>query len=175
MLIVGRNAIPHSKPHRTNHIPNWRTKIEPLKEMALFWHNDYFERGRPDSGFYFEMRKYSRKVYHAIRRGHYKTANVQKITNIARCFTFKQFNCKYMSLYLDFKYLQCDVLSNMISTYCLDAYASQLWDYEDKRIEKYYVAWRKAMMKVWKLPNLTHCNLLPVITNLFGVLLIVKI
>ena len=101
----------------------------------------------------------------------------------------KQFNCKYMSLYLDFKYLQCDVLSNMISTYCLDAYASQLWDYEDKRIEKYYVAWRKAMRKVWKLPNLTHCNLLPVITNclplniilekrllnLFGVLLIVKI
>ena len=77
----------------------------------------------------------------------------------------KQFNCKYMSLYLDFKYLQCDVLSNMISTYCLDAYASQLWDYEDKRIEKYYVAWRKAMRKVWKLPNLTHCNLLPVITN----------
>ena len=44
-----------------------------------------------------------------------------------------------MSLYLNFKYLQCDVLSNMISTYCLDAYASQLWDYEDKRIEKYYV------------------------------------
>ena len=70
-----------------------------------------------------------------------------------------------MSLYLDFIYFQCDVLSNMISTYCLDAYASQLWDFEDKRIEKYYVAWRKAMIKVWKLPNLTHCNLLPVITN----------
>ena len=66
-----------------------------------------------------------------------------------------------MSLYLDFKYLQCDVLSNMNSTYCLDVYTSQLWDYEDKRIGKYYVAWRK----VWKLPNLTHCNLLPVITN----------
>ena len=44
-----------------------------------------------------------------------------------------------MSVYLDFKYLQCDILSNMISTYCLDAYASQLWDYEDKRIEKYDV------------------------------------
>ena len=69
-----------------------------------------------------------------------------------------------MSLHLDFKYLQCDVLSIMIYTYRLDAYASQLWDYEDKRIEKYYVAWRKAMRKVWKLPNLTHCNLLPVIT-----------
>ena len=64
-----------------------------------------------------------------------------------------------------YKYLQCDVPSNMISTYCLDAYASQLWDYEDIRIEKYYVAWRKPMRKVWKLPNLTHCNLLSVITN----------
>ena len=60
----------------------------------------------------------------------------------------KQFNCKYMSLYLDFKYLQCDVLSNIMFTYCLDAYASQLWDSEDKRIEKCYVAWRKAMRKV---------------------------
>ena len=45
-----------------------------------------------------------------------------------------------MSLYLNFKYLQCDVLSNI----------SQLWDYGDKRIEKYYVTQRKAMRKVWK-------------------------
>ena len=53
----------------------------------------------------------------------------------------------------------------MISTYCLDAYVSQLWDYDDKRIETYYVAWRKPMRKIWELPNLSHCNLLPVITN----------
>ena len=53
----------------------------------------------------------------------------------------------------------------MISTYCLYAYASQFWDYEDKRIGKYYVAWRKTIRNVWKLPNLTHCNLLPVYTN----------
>ena len=30
----------------------------------------------------------------------------------------KKFNCKYKSLYLDCKYLQCDVLSNLISSYC---------------------------------------------------------
>ena len=87
MLIAGRNAIPYSKPPRSNPIPNWRTKIEPSKEMALFWHSEYCERGRPDSGFYFEMRKYSRKVYHAKRRGHYKTTYVQKMANIASFFT----------------------------------------------------------------------------------------
>ena len=26
----------------------------------------------------------------------------------------------------------------MIYTYCLDVYASQLWEYEDKRIEKWH-------------------------------------
>ena len=36
------------------------------------------------------MRKYSRKVYHAKRRGHYKTTYVQKMTNTARCFTEKK-------------------------------------------------------------------------------------
>ena len=45
----------------------------------------------------------------------------------------KEFYC--MSLYLDFKYVHCNVLSNMISTCCLDAYASQLWDYEDTRLK----------------------------------------
>ena len=48
-----------------------------------------------------------------------------------------KFNCKYMSLYFDIKYLQCAVLSNnMISIYCLDACASQLWDYEDLNVLK---------------------------------------
>ena len=79
--------------------------------------------------------------------------------------SLKQFNCKNTSLYLDLKYLQCNVLSNLISTYCLDAYASQLWDYEDKCIEIHYVTWRKVLRKVWKFPNLTHYNLLLVITN----------
>ena len=86
----------------------------------------------------------------------------------------KQFNCKYMSVYLDFKYLQCDVLSNMIFTYCLDGYASQLWDHEDKRIKKYYVAWRKAMRKVWMLLNLTYCYLSPVITNCISLNIILE-
>ena len=45
----------------------------------------------------------------------------------------------------------------MISTYCLDAYRSQLWDYEDKRIKKYYVAWRKVrkilLIFIWSIIN----------------------
>ena len=36
------------------------------------------------------MRKYSRKFYHAKRRGHYKTTYLLKIMNILRCFTEKK-------------------------------------------------------------------------------------
>ena len=50
---------------------------------------------------------------------------------------------------LDFKHLQCDVLSKLIGVYCLDVYGSQLWDYESGRAEVFYVAWRKAMCRVW--------------------------
>ena len=37
MLIAGRNAIPQSNPHRTNHIPNWRTKIESFKKKLHYF------------------------------------------------------------------------------------------------------------------------------------------
>ena len=84
----------------------------------------------------------------------------------------KKFNCKYMSLYLDFKYLQCDVLSNMISTYCLDAYASQLWDYEDKRIEKYYVAWRNIRLNA--VLGIQICHILIVLFPILYQTIIIK-
>ena len=56
--------------------------------------------------------------------------------------------------------LGVEILNNCSADidHSLDGYASQLWDYEDKLIERYDVAWRKAMRKVWKFPNLNHCN-----------------
>ena len=77
----------------------------------------------------------------------------------------QQFNVKCISMLLDFKHLQCDVLSKLIGVYCLDVYGSQLWDYESGRAEVFYVAWRKAMRRVWQLSNVTHCSLLPIICN----------
>ena len=47
----------------------------------------------------------------------------------------QQFNVKCISMLLDFKHLQCDVLSKLIGVYCLDVYGSQLWDYESGRAE----------------------------------------
>ena len=56
----------------------------------------------------------------------------------------QQFNVKCISMLLDFKHLQCDVLSKLIGVYCLDVYGAQLWDYESGRAEVFLCCLAKS-------------------------------
>lgn len=62
---------------------------------------------------------------------------------------------------LDFKRLPFDTQFSLLSSYCGDAYGSQLWCYESRYVNRFYVAWRKIVRRLWNLPYTTHCNLLP--------------
>ena len=62
----------------------------------------------------------------------------------------------------DFSMLSSDIKSKLISTYCMDLYGSQLWNYGTGLPETFYVAWRKVTRLIWKLPFRTHCNLLQI-------------
>ena len=53
----------------------------------------------------------------------------------------------------------------MLSSYCLDAYGSQLWPFYDRSVKCLYVAWRRTIKKLWALPNITHCKYLHTINN----------
>ena len=44
-------------------------------------------------------------------------------------------------------------------------YGSQLWDMTSPIMEKIYTQWRKAHKLVLGLPNMTHCDLLPLIAE----------
>ena len=59
--------------------------------------------------------------------------------------------------------------SNIVyySTYCLDLYGSQLWNYSKNDVNAFYnyIAWRKVVRRIWKIPSTTHCNLLPAINK----------
>ena len=33
------------------------------------------------------------------------------------------------------------------------------------RCKIYYIAWRKVVRRIWKIPSTTHCNLLPAINK----------
>ena len=76
-----------------------------------------------------------------------------------------KFNRKSNELRYDFKLLSCDVKSRLFTSYCLDAYGSQIWSFDSNTVQPFYVAWRKMVRLLWNLPNKTHCNLLPCIND----------
>ncbi len=79
--------------------------------------------------------------------------------------TINTFNRKCNELNMDFAQLSSDIRSKLMSSYCLDVYGSQLWNYGDDYVKKFYVAWRKAVRKIWDIPYKTHCTFLHVINE----------
>ena len=79
--------------------------------------------------------------------------------------TVHKFNRKCNELRYDFKLLPSDVKSQLFSSFCLDAYASQLWNFDSKMVEPYYVSWRKMVRLLWNLPRTTHCDFLSTINS----------
>jgi len=64
------------------------------------------------------------------------------------------------SIIADFRGVSSHVKATLHNKYCLSVNGSQLWDYSSNHVEKFYVAWRKAVRWIWNLSNITHCNLL---------------
>ena len=62
----------------------------------------------------------------------------------------------------------------MLSSYCLDAYGSQLWPFYDKSVKLFYVAWRRTIGKLWALPNTTHCKYIYASNNSLPIDLMLK-
>ncbi len=46
----------------------------------------------------------------------------------------------------------------LFQTHCMSLYGSQLWDYEHKITNTFFIAWRKSVRRVLGLPATTHCK-----------------
>ena len=84
-----------------------------------------------------------------------------EISNKSIASTVHTFYGKVNSVLYDFENVPCHVKSKLLVTYCLDLYRSQLWNYSSIDVQSLDVAWRKTISRLWKLPNTTHCSLLP--------------
>ena len=78
--------------------------------------------------------------------------------------TVRHFYCRTNDFFY-FSSISCDIKSRLMSTYCLNLYGSTLWNYSKGRVNDMFVAWRKVVRKLWKLSNMTHCNLLSTINS----------
>ena len=56
----------------------------------------------------------------------------------------------------DFRMLDSFSLHKLHSTYCMSLYGCELFNYNSNYISELYVAWRKVIRKIFKLPIRTH-------------------
>ena len=58
-----------------------------------------------------------------------------------------------------------NVASKLFYSYCCSFYGCQLWDLSSNYIEDIYVAWQKAIRRIFNLPCNTHRYLLPFVAG----------
>ena len=58
-----------------------------------------------------------------------------------------------------------NVASKLLYSYCCSFYGCQLWDLSSNYIEDMYVAWQKAIRRIFNLPCNTHRYLLPFVAG----------
>lgn len=48
----------------------------------------------------------------------------------------------------------------LLYSFCSSWYGCELWDPQSKALSSFCVSWRKALKRIWKVPNNTHANIL---------------
>lgn len=77
----------------------------------------------------------------------------------------RDFASKVNMVKCHFRHLPVDIMYFMFKTYCMPLYGCPLWDFSNKHMNKFYVAWRKSVRFLLNLPYTTHCTMLPLICN----------
>ena len=80
--------------------------------------------------------------------------------------TVRDFNRRVNNILADFSFVDSNTLSVLFDSYCMSIYGSQLFKLYDKySVNSIYVAWRMAIRRIWKIPNISHCRLLHYIND----------
>ncbi len=102
-------------------------------------------------------------VYFAVRKSVLIKINDSLVKPV-----INDFNVKVNTFLAYFNDVVCDIKNTLFKQYCTSFYGSLLCTLFDREIEDLYlyIAWRKAQRRVWGLPYMTHCRLLPHVTDL---------
>ena len=75
------------------------------------------------------------------------------------------FNRKKNVLLYSFHNVSTNCLYKIFISICMSLYGCQLWDVSHKYTNNFFVTWRKAIRRMFKLPYRTHSCLLHLIIN----------
>ena len=79
----------------------------------------------------------------SIRNNDITNSNIQK--------TVQSFYCKSSEVFSYFRHVTPVVKEQLLSSYCLYVYGSQLWHFNDKSVNLFFdvVAWSRTIRKLW--------------------------
>lgn len=64
-----------------------------------------------------------------------------------------------------FSKLKSSIIYKLFHSYCMSMYGCELWLLSNTHIQDLCAMWRKSLRRVWRLPNTTHCYLLPLLSQ----------
>ena len=99
----------------------------------------------------------------AIHLGH--LLNTKNTRNAMIEHSIKEFNKSFYGFISKFDGCNTTVKSRLFHQYCSSMYGSQLWDLTNQNVEDICIQWRKKLRQVLSVSNMTHCDLLPLITD----------
>ena len=79
------------------------------------------------------------------------------------------FNTQWNLFFADFKYANSSIRNMLFHKYCTAFYGSQILPMFNNCMEELYTALRVAIRKVWRVPWITHCNMLLHIAGCMGI------
>jgi hypothetical protein len=79
--------------------------------------------------------------------------------------TVNDFYVKVNIVLSHFMHAHSHIRYKLFKSYCMTLYGSQLWDFQSKIMENFYVAWRKSVRRILGVPPTTHCKYLHYIAD----------
>ena len=86
----------------------------------------------------------------------------------------KDLNCRLNNLLADFSHCNSNTLSTLFNSYCMNIYGCQLWKFNGKHINTFFIAWRKAIRRIWKIPFRSHNKLVHLINGSHDISIILE-
>ena len=65
----------------------------------------------------------------------------------------------------DFGHIYSSLQCQLFKKYCCSFYGSPIWSVLSKGFSDICIAWRRALRKIWKISNRTHCDLVAELSN----------
>ena len=97
------------------------------------------------------------RVENELHLGNYfgaKSFQLQEAKNV------KDIYVKFNLLLAQFSNVNVDIKYKLFKSFCMSVYGAQLWNFESTVCNRFYIAWRKCVKRLFRLPHRTHTCIL---------------